>query len=98
MVRISEFLFNAKKYRKMKMALTFIYILILFIVNVNRAAAANQMYLLLLSILILLFAYMLLKIYWYNRKKNVTTGKKEWIELSFIVVLFVIIIGRYLLL
>lgn len=91
-----EFFFNTNKYRKMKMALTFIYILILFIVNVNRAATANQMYLFFLCTLILLLVYMLLKIFCYNRKKNVTTGKKDWIEVSFIVVLFVIIFGRYI--
>jgi len=41
---------------------------------------------------------MLLKIFWYNRKKRLTTGKKDWIEAYVILVLFVVIFSRYLLL
>lgn len=76
MERIIDFLFNANKSRKIKMALTFIYILILFIINVNREATINQIYLITLSALILLLANMLVKIFWYHRKKIIMTGKR----------------------
>jgi len=95
MERIIEFLFNAEKYRKMKMALTFIYILAFFIVNVNHLATTYQMYLFLFIIVILLFANKLLKIVWYNRKMKVATSKREWIEVSVIAILFVIILFKY---
>ncbi|RBP84917.1 hypothetical protein DFO70_1504 [Cytobacillus firmus] len=91
---IKEFMFNSKKYRVIKMIIFFIF---LVIVNISRLYVDKYLlYLFFISVLIVLSFVMLLKLFWYERKKNVRTSVMDWILTISIVVLLVYILFEYL--
>ena len=84
---IIEFLFNSKKYKKLKMSIHFIFLIIYSVVYFK--ADVSQIFLFFIVVLLILLLFMLLQTFWYHPKKNVKTTIKDRVLICSTLVLLV---------
>ncbi|WP_404451866.1 hypothetical protein LG329_16200 [Virgibacillus necropolis] len=88
---VIEFLFNGKRFRGMKNVLLILFwVIAIFLDNLLPESESSLIFkVLFVPVMSVLFILSLVKIKWYDKKKNIKTGVKEWIT-SFIMVCLII--------